>query len=327
MIRRTAGLAALVCTLMFAGCRTTTEINDLVPADGSVDPADVATLVVAYPLKPDGFNGRPVEHVGWSNTIFRTIPGDVELEFHMDTADHWSDTVPVAGASVASGPNTTTTTYYYAETLESSGLMTDAFTTVPGHVHFYRIVMKDGSRFWTGLTHGPNPFVAENGRRISFDPEGNVVRVESGSGTVEYGLNDKLVYFSDDGRHVAFFASDRKGWLAVVDGMESPRFDALHASARAWSPDGAHFAYAVYINRSLTASDLYLVVDGERIGPYDSVDPGSPIFFDPDGRLVAVVKIGEVWHVKWGEEEKAMASEAEASEAAWTILGMLSAAG
>ncbi|MDF1568987.1 MAG: hypothetical protein RQ801_13930 [Spirochaetaceae bacterium] len=306
-----------------AGCTTYVAQNDLIPEGETIDSSEVAVLVVAYPLKPNSINGEAVENVGSINTIFRMKPGDVQLDYHMDTADHWSDSLLVATYTDTSSPFSTTTYYQPAEATESSAVISETFRTYPGDIHFFRIVMKDNSRFWTGFTHGPNPMKTPNGIEIRFDAPGNTVFVDNRNGIVEYDLNEKMVFFSWDRKHVAFMTSGKKGWTTVIDGVPNGPWDSIHTVSRAWSPDGSQFAFGAYVKKSMMDSDLYLVINDEKIGPYQAIDPGTPMFFDADGNIVCAIKKDDTWHFKRGSDETPMASEAAASEAIWALLDSL----
>jgi DNA-binding beta-propeller fold protein YncE len=85
--------------------------------------------------------------------------------------------------------------------------------------------------------------------------EGHWIVVVDG---VEYGPGGKLEpenpryfqslgkhtpLFSPDGKHVAWVGVRDTGWVAVVDGKESPAYNLVMRSTLDFSPDGQHFAF------------------------------------------------------------------------------------
>jgi hypothetical protein len=103
-----------------------------------------------------------------------------------------------------------------------------------------------------------------------------IVAWRVGDGT-ESPVTLSSLAFAPDGR-LGYVALQSSGMVAVVDGVEGPRFDAIEPQL-AFSPDGGHLAYPARLGRQMTC-----VVDGVAQEPYDRV--GRPAF-SPDGARMA----------------------------------------
>jgi len=87
--------------------------------------------------------------------------------------------------------------------------------------------------------------------------------------------------FSPNGEQFAFAASSDNRAKVVLDSIEGPSFSEV--SHLAFNPDGSRFAYVGRLGL-----ELWLVLDGKRLGPYDDV-PGHTFTFSPDGKHYACV--------------------------------------
>jgi Tol biopolymer transport system component len=90
------------------------------------------------------------------------------------------------------------------------------------------------------------------------------------------------ILFSDNGSHYAYQAKTGGINTIVADGVESGGYEAAHSLT--FSPDGSHFGYV--IKNSFGDSrgfKYYMIVDGQKIGPYESIVEGS-LKFSPDGK-------------------------------------------
>lgn len=56
-------------------------------------------------------------------------------------------------------------------------------------------------------------------------------------------LGKRTPHFSPDGKHVAWVGVRDSGWVAVVDGKESPAYNLVMRSTLDFSPDSQHFAF------------------------------------------------------------------------------------
>lgn len=89
----------------------------------------------------------------------------------------------------------------------------------------------------------------------------------------------KVAVFSQDGRRLAFCASDGGKERVIVDGKEGPPFETVFPPN--FSPDGRRFAYTARTKENKTA----LILDGSVSGIHEEIAEG-PIF-SPDSQHVA----------------------------------------
>jgi len=87
------------------------------------------------------------------------------------------------------------------------------------------------------------------------------------------------ITFSPDKRRMAFIAGDGEKQFAVLDGEKGRDFDRVEGLR--FDSTGKRFAH-----RARTGMEHFVVVNGEPIGPYEDVAPGSPVF-SPDGKTTA----------------------------------------
>lgn len=124
---------------------------------------------------------------------------------------------------------------------------------------------------------------------IRFSDDGkhlaSSVRTQEGWGVVLDGVPDSLTFravgdpvFHAAGDRFAYPAQLEDGFSVVVDGKPGPPVKQLGFGPPAFSPDGAHIAYAAGLVDSLNT----VVVDGEPGPTFDRVD--MPVF-SADGRL------------------------------------------
>lgn len=301
-MKKTAILVILSVTILglFSGCSTYYAFNSMIPENESYGPDEIATLVIAYPLKPNTIDGVKIEEIGGNDTVIEILPGEHELVFHMDTANDWTDKLE------------TSTTY---ETIMTSGIITENIMTYPGQIHFYRVVKKSYDEFWTGITYGPNPFQAPDGTRILFDPMENTVKVRRNGEESEFDLNSKLVFYSWNAKHLSFITYENKKWLIVIDGVRSKPIDGLLAIGGVWSIDGSQFAYAGFLKQTMFKSDLYIFINDRKIGPVQTVDSAAPFFFDIQGRFICSAQKDDTWYMLRGDEKIAMESQYDAMQA------------
>lgn len=325
MIRHFKWSMIAIVAVVLCGCSTTAiAYNRMLPEGGDYNDDEMATIVVAYPLKPNAIDRSEIPEVGGEDTIIVVLPGEHQLVTHMDTATNPMDYMVVPTSTEYVGGYMTVTHYGTAGDVQTSGAEVTPIMTYPGHIHFFRIVMQADEGFWTGLTHGPNPFHAPDNVTLAFNPEEATVLVTAPAGETKYSLYTKLIYFSPDGAHVAFITNEKGKWHVVIDGVQGTVFDGLHTASRAWSLDGSLFAYAAYFKVSTFKEELYIVVNNDtRIGPLDGIDPGSPMFFDQNNNLVCTILRDDVWYVKRGDLEDPALSKSEARLIVWSELKRL----
>jgi hypothetical protein len=96
-----------------------------------------------------------------------------------------------------------------------------------------------------------------------------------GSADSEYAyraanLDEPALYFSHDGKHLAYWARQRDAWYMVLDGREGARFDRYYDNFGylpvLFTPSGDHLAYV-----GIRTDKWVLVLDGEEVAPYDCV--------------------------------------------------------
>lgn len=273
------GTMALVCG---AGCFAPGYgINRLAEDTRS---ENTATLLVAYPLKIATLDAQPVAEVGGIYTIVEMTPGEHEVTLRLDEKLHmWDRHRPT----------------------RSSGLLTQKFLAQPASLHVLRVERDrgryGGGQFRTAINGGPYPFVTAQGHTISFDFENAQINVTNNGATRTYGLNSKLVFFSLDGKHLAFVTTDGDDWVVVRDGKEEGRYEGLHPIHVAWSADGAHLACGVW-----DPGGCFLTVDGVKRGPYRGLMHEAELFFDGEGRAVCGAFKGDDCYLIHGDTETKM---------------------
>jgi Tol biopolymer transport system component len=94
-------------------------------------------------------------------------------------------------------------------------------------------------------------------------------------------LAKRTPFFSPDGRRVGFVAEREDGWVAVVDGVESPLYSIVQRTAMDFSPDGQHIAFVAG-----RQGKKMIVVDGFELDHgWDGFLPKSDIVWDGSKRF------------------------------------------
>ena len=285
------------CLVMATGCfGPSTALNRMYPQNRQYAPEELATLVVAHPMKIDLLDGQKIQEVGNYSTVIKMLPGAHTIVCHVDTAATWVDRAAGSG-----------------KTVMTSGRGTRRFQAQPGWLHVLRIDRSIGAYGYrkarSTITSGINPLRTEDGHMISVDLEKEKINVHKGKERREYELYPSEIYYSPDGRHLAFWTRDRKRYY-VRDGVEEQPIRAMHKIGAVWSLDGAHFAYGV-----VEGWKAYIMLDGERLGPYKSIALGTEFFFDQKGRLIYGVKKDDGWYMMRGREAIKMAGEIDVQQA------------
>lgn len=296
-----AGLIVLATMLtVLMSCASVTE-RHMYPETEPPPEDKVATLVVAPPFQLQTFDGEEVGKIRQDTVLIRMRPGRHSLRAtSMDR--------PIE------------------------------FTAQPGWFYFLRVISGYGVGwnveeiceprpvpprvpYHVEIIGGPHPFVTDTGDSITFDIPAGRVHVDRGGSIDSYKyLAPRFVYFSPAGDHLAF-ATLKMEVHMVRDGVESEPHHRLHTLSGAWSPDGEHFAYPVYLwgeavpesktifRNQKNAMTLYIWMDGEVIGPFDAITSKAPLFFDVDGNLVYGAQHRQIWYVVDGDERIEMVSE------------------
>jgi hypothetical protein len=93
------------------------------------------------------------------------------------------------------------------------------------------------------------------------------------------------ILFNNKGNSCAYHAQRDGKHYIVIDGQESQPFEVAHSLR--FSPDGAHIAYAMELpDGNEEGFRQYAVLDGNNIGPYETVVEGGLIFSN-DGKQFA----------------------------------------
>jgi hypothetical protein len=130
-------------------------------------------------------------------------------------------------------------------------------------------------------------WVSPNGNHVicvTVDPQTQKRQVNL-DGKLLSGAYDALAeytpFFSEDGKHHAFVATRGGKCMVVVDGVEQPAYDLIEdrwpITGLTFGPDGGktHVAYQV------SEKDKHaVVVNGKKLGAYDSVEGGLPGIWD-----------------------------------------------
>jgi WD40 repeat protein len=136
------------------------------------------------------------------------------------------------------------------------------------------------------------PFVGDYGARIAYiaDKTKLIVDGKLAAEHKEFALDSpEAVVFSQDGKHMAYCASDGDGWFVSKDGDRSDLY------ARVWSPampsDGSRLAFCAEDG----SGKRFVVLDGK---PQESYDDVSDPTFSSDGKRFAFAgKKGDSWSV------------------------------
>lgn len=92
---------------------------------------------------------------------------------------------------------------------------------------------------------------------VEYGPGG---RLQPGEQRAFKSLGKQTPRFSPDGKHVAWVGVRDTGWVAVVDGKESPPYNLVMRSTLDFSPDSQHFAFV-----AARDGKKMIVVDGFEI--------------------------------------------------------------
>ncbi len=290
------------CLVLATGCvAPSVTLNKMYPQNRQYAPKELATLVVAPPMEIDSLDGQKIQEVGDYSTVIKMLPGEHTIDFHVDTSAS-SDRLLGSG-----------------KTIMTSGSVAGRFQAQPGWLHVLRIdrtieAYGHGKARGT-ITSGINPLRTEDGHMINVDLEKWKINAQKGAIRKEYELYPSEIYYSPDGRHLAFWTRDRKRYY-VRDGVEEQTISAMHQIGAVWSLDGSHFAYGVVEG----LNKLYIILDGKRLGPYNIIVLGTEFFFDQEGRLIYGVSQDDGWYMMRGQEAIKMAGETDvhqAIEKAW----------
>jgi hypothetical protein len=277
----------LVILLLLNSCWTLdVGVNKFYPEDREYAPREIATLIVAYPLKPISFDGKEVKEVGGSNTMIEMLPGDHTIVTFADTRT----------SQMEEG--------YY----EFSGSVTNRFRAQAGWFYFLSIDCIYCEQFITFIRGGPHPFKTGAGHLITIDIRNGIIFVEKGGVKTQYSVPLSCIYYSPDSRHLAFKTKKDK-WMVVRDGIEEESFDESYVGI-AWSMDGKHFAHRVGNECGfLGCNEYYVIMDGKRLGPYKRTR--GKFFFDTRGRIIYGAEQDDGWYFMRGREAVKMDNEYE----------------
>jgi len=92
---------------------------------------------------------------------------------------------------------------------------------------------------------------------VEYGPGG---KLQAGEVRAFHSLGKQTPRFSPDGKHVAWVGVGNDGWIAVVDGKESPPYNIVMRSTLDFSPDGQHFAFV-----ASRQGKKMIIVDGFEI--------------------------------------------------------------
>jgi Tol biopolymer transport system component len=130
----------------------------------------------------------------------------------------------------------------------------------------------DGTRYAYAAEHGEEQWtVVVDG--VEYGPGG---KLSAGEQRYFRSLGKQTPRFSPKGGHVAWVGVRDTGWVAVVDGKESPPYNLVMRSTLDFSPDGQHFAFA-----AAREGKRMIVVDGfEFDNEWDGFLQKSDIVWD-----------------------------------------------
>ncbi|MEX2681333.1 MAG: TolB family protein [Candidatus Sigynarchaeota archaeon] len=121
--------------------------------------------------------------------------------------------------------------------------------------------------------------MSKDGRHFAFSAKkkGQSVVYHDGSETGPY-QDVARVTFSPDGSRLAYFASKGRGWMAVIDGRESPPFNHVVGQIH-FSPDSEHVAYIRDVTAGYGGEFSIMVIDNHVSFPFPVIFPimqGTP---------------------------------------------------
>ena len=127
-----------------------------------------------------------------------------------------------------------------------------------------------------------------------------------------YVISDKLksrsydtvnsIVLSDNGNHCAYSANREGKCVVVLDNVESETHDLSHTLT--FSADGSRFAYAM--EKSIGHKEgfkQFIVVDGKRIGPYETVVEGAIKFSSDNKDFVFKAEIHDEFFIVKNDHE------------------------
>ncbi|NQT39770.1 MAG: PD40 domain-containing protein [Planctomycetes bacterium] len=174
----------------------------------------------------------------------------------------------------------------------------------------WRIVV-DGTPQGAYRRVGRPVFNADGSRLVyvALVDEENVAVIEVGKppGKSYQRILDGDLFFSPDGKRLAYGARKEDKWYAVVDGTEFGPYEFLGASTGIqFSADGKQVAWAALVD--LQAETWCVVVDGKKQKTYDNI--GQMVFSSQGSRLAYTAMDGDRWRIVAGDQEQEGAYDA-----------------
>jgi hypothetical protein len=141
-----------------------------------------------------------------------------------------------------------------------------SLTFSPDGARYAYAAEKDGDQ-WTVVVDG-----------AEYGPGG---KLQPGEVRAFHSLGKQTPRFSPDGKHVAWVGVGNEGWVAVVDGKESPPYNLVMRSTLDFSPDGEHFAFV-----AARQGKKMIIVDGFEIdNSWDGFLQKSDLIWDGSRRF------------------------------------------
>ena len=159
------------------------------------------------------------------------------------------------------------------------------------------------------------PVLSNDGSRLAYwAKDGNVTYLITDGKKSQAFESVGSIQFSKDGKHISCQATRVGKYMIVLDGKESEMFQLVHSFT--YSPDGNHFVYAMELySDDKEAFYNYVIQDGVRKGPYETVVQGSFKYSNDGTELVfEAEKEDEFFIVKNGIEKAHYSDVMQASE-------------